>query len=381
MQNKKKIFFWSPLLSHVGTINAVEKSAYALKKYLNYDVYLINVFGEFDHLQRNNNFNILNIFSLRNWPKTGLKSKFIIYLFTIFSIFKLNYYYKKYKPDLIISNLVGYLPNTLKFFYPELNIANSIQGLPKFNLIRKIIWNIFYSKADYIFTMTEITKKNILENINYKKKILKIDNPIISRRLRKLSMENIDDNEERKIFNKTTFCSVGRLTKQKNFIEIVKAVNDIPREFHSKFNVIIVGSGEDYKKIKKLIEKYKLINIFLLGFKKNPYLYIKNSDYFISSSLWEEPGHALLEAGYLNKLIISSNCPNGPRELLINNLNSIKYDLNNYKDLSQIINKILNNKIKNQFQLKLNMKKIVKNYTMFRFSKKLQGIIDQSSQI
>ena len=89
----------------------------------------------------------------------------------------------------------------------------------------------------------------------------------------------------------------------------------------------------------------------------------------------------MLEAGYLNKLIISSNCPNGPREILINNLNSIKYDLNNYKDLAQIINKILNTKIKNQFQLKLNMKKIVKNYTMFRFSKKLQGIIDQSSQI
>ena len=381
MQNKKKIFFWSPLLSHVGTINAVEKSAYSLKKYLNYDIYLINVFGEFDHLQENSNFNILNIFSFRNWPKTGFKSKFIIYLFTIFSIFKLNYYYKKYKPDLIISNLVGYLPNTLKFFYPGLNIVNSIQGLPKFNLIRKIIWNIFYSKADYIFTMTEITKKNILENINYKKKILKIDNPIISRKLRKLSMEKIDDNEERKIFNKTTFCAVGRLTKQKNFIEIIKAVNNTPKELHSKFNVVIIGSGEDYIKIKKLIEKYKLINIFLLGFKKNPYPYIKNSDYFISSSLWEEPGHALLEAGYLNKLIISSNCPNGPREILINNLNSIKYDLNNYKDLAQIINKILNTKIKNQFQLKLNMKKIVKNYTMFRFSKKLQGIIDQSSQI
>ena len=63
MNFKKKIFFWSPMLSHVGTINAVEKSALALKKYLNYEVYLINVFGEFDYLTDDNNFTVLNVFS------------------------------------------------------------------------------------------------------------------------------------------------------------------------------------------------------------------------------------------------------------------------------------------------------------------------------
>ena len=50
MNLNKKIFFWSPILSHVGTIKAVEKSAEALKKYSNLDIYLINVFGEFDDL-------------------------------------------------------------------------------------------------------------------------------------------------------------------------------------------------------------------------------------------------------------------------------------------------------------------------------------------
>ena len=376
MYIKRKVFFWSPMLSHVGTINAVEKSAYALKKYLNYDIYLINVFGEFDYLQKNNNFNILNIFTSRNWPKTGLMSKLIIYFFTIFSILKLNYYYKLHKPDLILSNLVGYLPSVLKFFYPSLIVANSIQGLPKFNIFRKILWNIFYTKADYIFTMTDITKKNILKNISYKKKIFKVDNPVISRQLRKLSMENIDNFDEKKIFEKITFCAVGRLTRQKNFSEIIRAVNNIPKQFHSKFNVIIIGTGEDYKNIKNLILKYKLNNIYLLGFKKNPYSYMKQSNYFISSSLWEEPGHAVLEAGYLNKLIISSDCPNGPKEILVNNFNSIKYELNNYKGLSKVIIKLLNNEIKNQFQLKVNMKKIVKNYSMIKFSKKIQNIIN-----
>ena len=80
MNSKKKIFFWSPMLSHVGTINAVEKSAESLRRYLNYEIYLINVFGEFDYLKKNKNYIILDIFSYRKWPKTGLSSKFIIYL-------------------------------------------------------------------------------------------------------------------------------------------------------------------------------------------------------------------------------------------------------------------------------------------------------------
>ncbi len=375
MSHKKKIFFWSPLLSHVGTIKAVEKSALSLTKYLHHEIFLINVFGEFDHLKGDKNFIILNIFKFRKWPKTGFLSKLVIYTFTIFSIFKLINYYRKYRPDVIISNLVGYLPNTLKYFFPKLVVINSIQGLPKFNLVRKILWNIFYTNADHILTMTEKTKRNILENIKFKNNILKIENPVINKKIRELSYKKIDI-QDNKFFDVITFCAVGRLTRQKNFNEIIEAVNLIPIKFHSKFKVIIIGKGEEYDKLDKLIRLYNLKNVFLLGFKKNPFSYIKNSDYFISSSLWEEPGHAILEAGYLNKLIISSNCPNGPEEILIDNFNSIKYELNNYKNLANIIQNILSNKLNNQSFVKLNMKKIVKNYTMFRFSKKIQRILN-----
>ena len=38
---------------------------------------------------------------------------------------------------------------------------------------------------------------------------------------------------------------------------------------------------------------------------------------FILPSLWEDPGFVLVEAGYMNLSILSSDCPNGPKELLI----------------------------------------------------------------
>ena len=375
MISKRRIFFWSPMLSHVGTIKASEKSAESLKRYLDYEIYLVNVFGEFDYLIQNKNYQILNIFSNRNWPKTGFFSKIVIYTFSLISIFKLLKFYRIYNPEIIFCNLVGFVPNILKYFYPKLIIINSIQGLPKFNFFRKIIWNIFYTKADFIFTMTEATKKQIINNINYKNKIFKIDNPIISKKIRSLSSESIPTDEQ-KYFKGVIFCSVGRLTQQKNFLEVINAIKILPLEYQSKVKLLIIGNGEEFKRLDKFIKKNNLNNIHLAGFKKNPYKYIKNSDYFISSSLWEEPGHAILEAGYLNKLIISSDCPNGPKEILKNNFNSIKYKPGDCIKLSEIIKSLIEDKIKNQDELKLNMKKLVKNYTMLMFAKKLKQILD-----
>ena len=374
MLNKKKIFFWSPMLSHVGTINAVEKAAESLRKYLNYEIFLVNVFGEFDYLKNTKKFTVLDVFSYRKWPKTGFFSKVIIYSFTLLALLNLFKFYKKYSPDLIFCNLVGYLPNVLKYLSPKLIVINSIQGLPNFNFFRKILWSFFYTKADYIFTMTEATKKNILDNINYKNKILKVDNPIINRNIRKLSNKLMDTNDK-EIFKGITFCSIGRLTRQKNFLEILKAVNILQPEYHLKFRVIIIGDGEDFNKLSDYLKKNNLKNIFLLGFKKNPYQYLENSNYFISSSLWEEPGHAILEAGYLNKMIISSNCPNGPREILVNNFNALKYESGDIQKLSSILKLIIDNKVENEIYLKTNMKKLVKTYSKFMFAKRIQSII------
>ena len=53
MKKNKKIFFWSPLLGHVGTLNAVLHSAESLNRYGGADISIINTFGEFDNLKKN----------------------------------------------------------------------------------------------------------------------------------------------------------------------------------------------------------------------------------------------------------------------------------------------------------------------------------------
>ena len=69
------IFVWSPMLSHVGTINATIGMANSIKKYnsgLSYKIFLLNVFGEFNFLHKNENFRILNIFSMFKYTRLQL---------------------------------------------------------------------------------------------------------------------------------------------------------------------------------------------------------------------------------------------------------------------------------------------------------------------
>ena len=94
------------------------------------------------------------------------------------------------KPDLIISGLAGFIPSLMKYLFPNLKVINSIQGYPKFNFLRKLIWKICYKKSDYLITMTHKTKKEIEENIGIRKeKIFVIENPVLSRKIKLSSLE------------------------------------------------------------------------------------------------------------------------------------------------------------------------------------------------
>ena len=68
----------------------------------------------------------------------------------------------------------------------------------------------------------------------------------------------------------------------------------------------------------KLAKERKIDQKFFLGHVDNVYKYLKKSKLFILSSKWEDPGFVLIEAAFLRKQIVSSDCPNGPREILSN---------------------------------------------------------------
>jgi len=372
-----KIFVWSPMLSNVGTNTAMHGIAKSIEKYSDSKIYFVDILGEFSKFNDGKNSYIRFLKINHIIPNTGKISKFLILFFSILSIpFLIKQIISK-KPDIIISGLVGFVPSLMKYFFKNLIIINSIQGYPKFNFFRKLIWKICYKKSDYLITMTHKTKKEIEENIGIRKeKIFVIENPVLSRKIKLSSLEMIDE-EDRFIFKKDVYCTIGRLTRQKNFLELLKFIKEINRSTNTDFNLVILGEGEKKKELSDFIKKNDLKNCFLLGFKNNPFKYLSKSKLYISTSLWEEPGHTLLEAGYLNIPIISSNCPNGPDEIIRNEFNGLKYELGNQIDFLKKHKKFTQLEKDEKKILTLNMKKTVLDYSQFRFCKKFLKILSQ----
>ncbi len=381
---KKKIFFWSPMLGNVGTIKATTNSAEAISKYSEYKVYLLNVFGEFNFYKKNsNNINILNIFSfLKFLPTTGFISKISIYFFSLLSFPFFFYYVIKYKPNIIICNLVGYLPLIIKLFNRKIKIFNSIQGYPRFNLVRKILWSLLYVRSDLLITMTELTKNKIQNQFPNIKNITKINNPVIDENLFEKSLVDLDEDILKIFKDNKIIVSIGRLTRQKNFSELLEGYSLFQKKIKkngidNKYYLLILGNGEDLIKLESLKNSKKIENIKFLGFQKNPFNILKNSDLYISSSLWEDPGHTLVEASALNVPIITSKCESGPIEFY-NNENSMTYNCNNPNELSEnIYNYFFNiNNINDDLDLRLsNSKNLSQKFTKESYYNDLQRYI------
>ncbi len=337
----RKILFWCPFLTHVGTIKAVINYASILNKRKKYKTYIISAFGEwndFDDQLRKKKIKLIKIFNYK-WflPKYGLLSKLSLILISIISIIPLIIIYKKYKPDYLISNLLGIVPILSKILSNSKSpkIIMSIQGYPHFNFLRKLLWKFFYQKSDALICLTNKTKFILKNKIKITKPIYKIDNPLI---LNNSNYPNLK-NKYLNLLKKTKslkIISLGRLTYQKNFECLIDGLRIFKNEYPN-FLLLIIGEGELLIKLEKKIKLYKLSsNIKLIGFIKNPYIFYKYSDLYISSSRWEEPGHTLIEAAHYKVPIITSDCLNGPKEIFKDN-SGIMFRNNNPNDLSKKI--------------------------------------------
>ncbi len=369
----KKVYYWSPCLTNVGTVVSTLNSAISLSKYSkkDFDVSIINVCGEWD---KHENFFILNNVKIINFglkyfnflPKEGFFSSRFSYLVIFFlSFIPLLNLLKKNKPDYIIIHLISSLPLfLLNIFNFNTKFILRISGFPKLTFIRKVLWKI---SSKRIFLITSPTNQliNQLKKIRLfeKSKLVFLPDAIINMKtfLKKSKPDSLINKEK---ISKKYFIAAGRLTKQKNFHYLINEFNKFLK-FNDSYNLLIFGNGELQKSLITLVKRKNLADkIFLMGHSENLYYYIKNSQAFILSSLWEEPGFVLIEAAMCNSYIISSDCNNGPYEFL-NGGNSGTLFKNNEKNaLNDALIKFYNNK-SNLIDKKIISKKNCKKYTMF----------------
>ena len=223
----------------------------------------------------------------------------------------------------------------------------SSEGWSK-NVLKKLIYKVFLKFSDQVIVNSYDFKKE-LDN-KFKINSVVIFNPLNKFEIQKKSREKLKFNFYKK--SKIKLITVGRLVDQKDQLTLLKAINLIKEK---NIQLLIIGNGEGEKKLIDYIVKKKLSSVVkIISYKTNPYKYIKKANIFILTSKFEGLPNVLLEALALKKYIISTNCPTGPREILLNGKGGDLVKIGDYKTLS---NKILNYSIKNnKLQKKLNKK-------------------------
>mgnify|MGYP001173421823 FL=1 len=377
----KTLIFWCPYIGNVGTAKAVLESAKSLSQSKNFKCKVINSFGEFDEyksfLKKNKieEIKLINNKLIKKLPTEGyFWSRLNYILVFIFSFFPLLFYLIRNKRDYLFIYLLTSLP---LFIVSLFNLKNKIilrvSGKIKFTIFRKLIFFISKKKIKRVLIQTLESKKKILKKKIFDKKILSIiRDPIIDhKKINFLKKEKI----EKKFSQKKYFVSIGRLTYQKNFLFLIQCLRKILKE-EKNYIFVIIGEGQDRKKIEGYIKRFRLFNrIILTGYKKNIFKYVGNSEGLICSSLWEEPGFIIQEAAACKKIILTSDCYTGPSEFLNHGKNGYVFKNNKKKSFIKNFKKLLKEKKYHKKKIFENYKK-TKLYTCNYFSSEIKKILN-----
>ena len=353
--NRKKILFYHPKFSDGGA----EKTNLLVSEELskNYEIiFLSNSFS--------NKFN-------DDIKKIGIKKIILKSNRTITSFFEISKIIKKINPEIIFSvqmhaNVLMLLinlflfKNNLKILCCERLSPQSYHGNLKGKIIL-ILANLLYQNARKIICNSK-SLANEIKKLTKAKNIIHIYNPTLKQNLKKLASKfKINENPFKNKKNKKTIISIGRLDETKNPMMLLKAVNYVRNK--QNLNVVFIGEGPKKKDLIKYAKEINFSkNLYLLGFKKNPFPYLLKSDLFILTSNFEGLPNVLIEAMSLNIPIISTESPSGPQEILLNGKAGFLVKRSDYKSLSNKINLFLDK------PAIFNMKKKFYKQSLKRFS-------------
>ena len=228
-------------------------------------------------------------------------------IFSINIIVRINTSHKKWSTNFFKRSI-------FKFFlkYPDEVIVNSRE-------LKKEIDKEFNVNSECIYN--PLNKSEILKSIKTKKNMFGVDKKILK------------------------ILFIGRLVNQKDPFTFIKAIRNIPKNI--KYKSFIVGSGHLKEEILKFIRENNLSDKLIhIDYTRKAMQYLNQCDLFILSSKFEGLPNVLLEAQLLKKFIISTNCPTGPKEILLNGKAGDLIDSNNPKTLTQKIINFHKNKKK-----------------------------------
>ena len=157
--------------------------------------------------------------------------------------------------------------------------------------------------------------------------------------LEQLASEPVDDNRIRQPY----ILAVERLEEsQKDTTTLLHAYKILKETWQQPEKLYILGKGRDKERLQQIASELGIQDdVAFLGFTPNPYPWIKNAKMIAHSAKMEGLPTAMIEALILGKLIVATDCPTGPREILDDGKAGLLVPVGDAQAMAEAIHRLL----------------------------------------
>ena len=271
---------------------------------------------------------------------------------------RLTKYLRKNNIHILLSTLA--LPNILslivkKYLFKDMKlivrIANThskeMERDKKLDALRAALLGQIFTgllpTADAIITNSQGSGRDIKTHIPTVSRLVQvIYNPVVSSQIALCAAESVShpwiDKQDYRII-----LAAHRLRPQKDTATLIRAFAKIFKVNPSS-RLIILGDGIEKSRLKSLALQLKVDDVIdFIGHTSNPFAWMAKAHVFVLSSLFEGCPNALIEAMACGTPVVSTDCPNGPREILQEGKLGKLVPVGNHRKLAQAILATLDN--------------------------------------
>lgn len=208
-----------------------------------------------------------------------------------------------------------------------------------------------YQKADWVTAVSKGVKEECEEILKISADRTKVvNNPMVNKTLE----EGKEVEVTHPFFGKyaQVILAVGRFEWQKDYDTLFEAFEPLAKE--RKVGLFILGKGPLQIRYEQLVKERGLEEaVCFAGFDKNPFKYMRRSSVFVLSSRHEGMPGVLIQAMASGGACVSTDCPTGPNEVIVNGENGFLVPVGDSDQLRSGILELLDNEeLNTRFRLK-----------------------------
>ena len=210
---------------------------------------------------------------------------------------------------------------------------------------------------------------------NIENKLVVIYNAKKREDLLRRSQESITDNR----INEPYILAVERLEEiAKDLTTLLYAYQILRQKYGHSEKLYLLGKGQSEKYLRQLALTLDIAeNVVFLGFHSNPYLWMKHAELLVHSAKSEGLPTVLVEGLMLDKLMVSTDCPTGPREILDDGKAGLLTPVGDAPAMAEAMHELLTDKA---LQIEV-MKNVERHRLHFMYEEALQKFDNLISEV